>query len=896
MLETFGSDPNYSLNPFVNPSQTGILGNVETTAGMISPAAFKNLATGGTSHELTNAALAVPKIEDSLMVGKNSFGAQIKDTNKNVDKSVDSLTGIVLSQGTDSSEVTPILQQALQSARDSLTGLATDPNYNSKMNLAFGENFDPKVANDLVQKLAKGDFTELPAIKILPSAAINGANGAFAKATNTIYLSSEFVSKNAVNPQTIASVILEETGHYIDSQINTKDAAGDEGDIFARVVQGKTISAGELLELKAEDDTALISLDGQAFWIEQASSIPVTFKTFEKSKYVVAEGGGGSVVNANRDVASFWETFTLIDLNGGSLNSGDVINIVAQNRQYMVAEGGGGGVVNANRIDPGPWEEFKIIKVNGGGRIGSGDSVALRAKNGQYVVAEGGGGGSVNANRNTIGSWEKFIINFSAAQPQIPANRWKAEYFNNINLTGNPTFVEDLGDGKQAFSRNWGNSSPTNTPSDNFSARMTTQRYLAPGLYKITTQADDGIKVRIGNQTVVDKWVDQPFVTNSGYFYSNGGNFPIAVEYYERGGSAAINFNLQQASKFQDSVNEYQQWKATVFNWNGSQGNQPPINFWNGEMNNPNAIGVINLGSNTRSDGKKGINVDWGDGAPNGDGNRLPHNNFAIGAYTWADFDGSAYKFRVRGDDGFQIRAKNHSTGEWFDITAPNQWTQAYGFTEITKTLPAGRYDLAFNYYEHGVAANFDLSWEKAGNPDIDIQLFYPNGGFTDTQKAIFEQAATNWESIITRDKVSSGILKIAITQGSKGILGSNWMSGIAAESWMDNSQNYRQDNTTNSFSGNNFDGDGRTHFNSAFINSLSRNNLLRLTMHEIGHTLGLDEAQFDSSLYDTAGDSLMDYRTPDQGGQDMKITEGMYKKLEWLGYGVNRNQNINCS
>ena len=67
--------------------------------------------------------------------------------------------------------------------------------------------------------------------------------------------------------------------------------------------------------------------------------------------------------------------------------------------------------------------------------------------------------------------------------------------------------------------------------------------------------------------------------------------------------------------------------------------------------------------------------------------------------------------------------------------------------------------------------------------------------------------------------------------------------------------------------------------------------------MHEMGHALGLNEANReangDPSLYDTAGDSLMDLRIPAQGGQDMKITEGMNKKLEYLGYGVNRSPSI---
>lgn len=132
--------------------------------------------------------------------------------------------------------------------------------------------------------------------------------------------------------------------------------------------------------------------------------------------FVVAEGGGGSVVNANRGAVGPWETFTVIDLNGGALESGDLINIQSVGGYFVVAEGGGGDVVNANRTQAQTWETFRIEKIGGGGVINSGDSISLQAYNGwnccggNYVVAEGGGGSVVNANRGAVGPWETFTI------------------------------------------------------------------------------------------------------------------------------------------------------------------------------------------------------------------------------------------------------------------------------------------------------------------------------------------------------------------------------------------------------------------------------------------------------------------------------------------------------
>ncbi len=127
-------------------------------------------------------------------------------------------------------------------------------------------------------------------------------------------------------------------------------------------------------------------------------------------QFVVAEGGGGGVVNANRGGMGAWESFTLVDRNGGSLESGDHINLYTWDWWVLQASGGGGGGLHAGAVLPDGWETFVIEKVGGSGTINNGDPIALRTDNGHYVVAEGGGGGVVNANRTGIGSWETFTI------------------------------------------------------------------------------------------------------------------------------------------------------------------------------------------------------------------------------------------------------------------------------------------------------------------------------------------------------------------------------------------------------------------------------------------------------------------------------------------------------
>ncbi|MBS9386803.1 MAG: hypothetical protein HEQ24_22335 [Dolichospermum sp. BR01] len=180
-----------------------------------------------------------------------------------------------------------ILNQALQNTSEYLRQFRFDAGYTQKLETAFGNDFNRSVANQIFDKLAQGDFSGIPSIEIVNRNDINGANGAFAIATGKIYLSQEFITANANNLNAIVAVLLEEYGHYVDSRINTKDAAGDEGNIFARLVEGKSISQQELAVLQAEDDTATVMLNGQTVEIEQNSS-QVTF--YENTMY-----GGNSL-------------------------------------------------------------------------------------------------------------------------------------------------------------------------------------------------------------------------------------------------------------------------------------------------------------------------------------------------------------------------------------------------------------------------------------------------------------------------------------------------------------------------------------------------------------------------------------------------------------------------
>ncbi|HEY9641705.1 MAG TPA: hypothetical protein V6C57_14555, partial [Coleofasciculaceae cyanobacterium] len=209
--------------------------------------------------------------------------------------------------------------------------------------------------------------------------------------------------------------------------------------------------------------------------------------------------------------------------------------------------------------------------------------------------------------------------------------QFQAQYYDNLNLSGRTTLTEYVGDGTLQFSRDWATGTPIQT--DGFSARFTTERSLSPGFYQVKVRANDGVRVQIGKQpggkqTVVDQWMDQPYLPHSGYFYTDGKKpLPITVEYYDKNDQSSphLDFEIVPVTPFEDAVNSATQWKATLFGWNDSQSDRPALNFADKGLGNQRAIGVINLGSNIRSDGKPGIQFDWGTDTYVSDGYRLPH-------------------------------------------------------------------------------------------------------------------------------------------------------------------------------------------------------------------------------------------------------------------------------
>ncbi|MDD1448713.1 sodium:calcium exchanger [Dolichospermum sp. ST_sed8] len=160
-----------------------------------------------------------------------------------------------------------VLNSALTLTYNQLSTFSGLNNFWQVFDTAFGTQYNRSAAEILRLQWLSGDFSQLPQIEILDSNILGGANGAYASSNNKIYLSANFVA--TATPETLIGTLLEEIGHFVDAQINLSDSAGDEGAIFAELVQGYSLNTQTLQALKAEDDHATITVNGQNIQVEQ---------------------------------------------------------------------------------------------------------------------------------------------------------------------------------------------------------------------------------------------------------------------------------------------------------------------------------------------------------------------------------------------------------------------------------------------------------------------------------------------------------------------------------------------------------------------------------------------------------------------------------------------------
>ena len=118
----------------------------------------------------------------------------------------------------------------------------------------------------------------------------------------------------------------------------------------------------------------------------------------------------------------------------------------------------------------------------------------------------------------------------------LVANGFKAEYFNNMTLAGEPVLVVK----DSIINYDWVNAPYPEVNPDQFSARYTgTLKARHTGMHTIDLTTDDGTRLYINDKLVIDSWVDRGATTDTYDFHlKSGQECSIRIEYFDSGGAA----------------------------------------------------------------------------------------------------------------------------------------------------------------------------------------------------------------------------------------------------------------------------------------------------------------------------------------------------------------------
>jgi|GEM_PF-5541803 len=246
--------------------------------------------------------------------------------------------------------------------------------------------------------------------------------------------------------------------------------------------------------------------------------------------------------------------------------------------------------------------------------------------------------------------------------------QWYGEYWNNIELHGHPHLTRY----DSAINFDWGEGKPADSiHADDFSVRWTRRPYFSEGNYRFEIQVDDGVRLYVDDQLILDDWRIGSIRTVTADRYLSAGEHTIRLEYYERTERAVVKLNWYTVSE---------------------QANAPaPNNNWWGEyFNNVDLSGSPAL---ARHDAR--VDFSWSTHSP---GPHVQADNFSVRWTRRQYFSAGNYRLYARSDDGIRVWVDNHlRIDEWRDRSPET--------TSVDLYLSEGDHDLRVEYYERTLGA-----------------------------------------------------------------------------------------------------------------------------------------------------------------------------------------------
>jgi len=322
--------------------------------------------------------------------------------------------------------------------------------------------------------------------------------------------------------------------------------------------------------------------------------------------------------------------------------------------------------------DPGSVDGYNIYNASGGyvGGVGVGATSyqisGLTCNTGYSYYVKAHRQGVVSNASNTGTATTSTCLSTPTPMP-IDPNQWRAEYFNNLTLSGSPVLIRN----EPVLHYNWNADSPEpGIVNGDFSARWTRTVNLDSGTYRFHVFHDDGVRLWIDNALVIDQWGTCCQTHQTGDLALGAGNHAIKVEFVDTNGWASIQFGWQMA---QDASKWYAQYfnNSTLSGWPTAARNEVDINYA------------------------------WAYSAP-------AFNVFGDFSARWTRsmaFAPGTYRFNLTHDDGARL---------WIDdVLVLDKWSTCCVTDYVDRDIGAGSHTFKLEMVDTGGYASIALNWSQ---------------------------------------------------------------------------------------------------------------------------------------------------------------------------------------
>lgn len=253
--------------------------------------------------------------------------------------------------------------------------------------------------------------------------------------------------------------------------------------------------------------------------------------------------------------------------------------------------------------------------------------------------------------------------------PEHTQATWEAAYWANMSLSGDPVLTRE----EENLNYNWGAGSPHDlVPDDGFSARWLRYISVTPGTYRFSVTSDDGVRLWVDDELILDMWYDHAAETRFVDHYLSAGHHLVRVEYYENTGLATVQVSWVRSDQAAGA------WRAEYFN------------------------NVTLSGSPALVRNEAAIDFDWGTNSP--DPAVVNSNYFSARWTRTMEFPADMYRFSVTVDDGARLWVNGHLLIDaWYEQAATTYTGEIY---------LSGSTTIELQYYENTGFAVAQLDWE----------------------------------------------------------------------------------------------------------------------------------------------------------------------------------------